>query len=123
MMAETPKSVRLDVEVNLASAGLGILTVLECKQHNQHSPRPHQNHWHHIHPKGLGGKDVPANKVVLCPTGHYNVHTLLDLMLERGMANLPYIDIRTYTMSEIKLATLGYKAVMEYREEQERHPA
>lgn len=34
----------------------------------------------------MGGHSVPENKVRVCDTGHYNIHRLMDLLLERDKA-------------------------------------
>lgn len=79
-----------------------------CEVHNQHKPNSHINHVHHIWPKGEGGPDIPENKVVICPTGHWNVHDLLQ-HYKMLMGNVPYEIIRRYTTEERKYAELGWK--------------
>lgn len=48
-----------------------------CACVSSHVPKPMELNKHHIHPLGMGGEDVPANVVWLCPTAHANVHELL----------------------------------------------
>lgn len=55
-----------------------------CLCSSQHQPAPLELHSHHVFPLGMGGLDVPANRVWLCPTTHVNTHELLRLMLTRG---------------------------------------
>lgn len=43
-----------------------------------HVPRVHRFHVHHVQPRSWGGGDDPSNLVWLCPSGHYNVHALLN---------------------------------------------
>lgn len=91
---------------------LGPLTTSQpCEVHNRHMPPSHVNHKHHIWPQGEGGPTVPENIVVVCPTGHYNTHELLNLYkVHRG--NLPYSVRRRYARGEQKLARLGYQRIM-----------
>ncbi len=55
-----------------------------CRLHRYHSPRPLRLVVHHILPKYLGGTDDPGNLAVVCDTGHYNTHALLDHLAEHG---------------------------------------
>lgn len=32
---------------------------------------------HHVQPLGMGGPDEPGNKILICPTGHSNIHRLM----------------------------------------------
>lgn len=55
-----------------------------CRCVARHNPRPQNHAVHHILPQSWGGKSVTANLVKLCPTGHENVHTLLNLYVHAG---------------------------------------
>lgn len=60
-----------------------------CLCQSTHRPEPLEYVQHHIHPLGMGGPDVPGNRVWLCPTAHYNVHELLRAMVrEEGVIPL-----------------------------------
>jgi hypothetical protein len=83
--------------------------------HSTHSPRPHVLHWHHIHPLGEGGPDVKENKRTACPTGHYNVHDLLDEMLKANTTALSYLVLQYYTKDERAWAVEGFTKIMEWR--------
>ncbi len=49
-----------------------------CQIHKYHSPLPMQQNVHHILPLSWRGPDVASNKVTVCPSGHRNIHVLLD---------------------------------------------
>jgi hypothetical protein len=79
-----------------------------CDLHTKHMPESHVNHRHHIWPKGDGGPDVEDNVVVVCPTGHYNIHDLLA-HYRMLMGKVPYSVTRRYSVAERKYAKLGYE--------------
>ena len=54
-----------------------------CLCSDAHRPLVLEYEHHHVWPKGMGGPDVPANLVWLCPTTHTNAHELMRL-LQRG---------------------------------------
>jgi hypothetical protein len=58
--------------------------VAPCLCTKAHNPKPLVNHSHHILPREWGGPDTPDNRVSLCPTGHYVVHTLLQHWVTAG---------------------------------------
>lgn len=78
-----------------------------CQIHNRHAPTPHVNHVHHVWPLGEGGPDISDNKVVVCPTGHYSIHDLLQ-HYKMLMGNVPFIVLNKYSLEERRLAKLGY---------------
>lgn len=86
-----------------------------CELHHRHDPRPHQLHWHHVHPTGAGGPNTRANKKRACPTGHYNVHFLLDKMLKAGTVS---VDTKRYTRFEVEWARAGFNAIKAYEAQQ-----
>ncbi|MGZ6836787.1 MAG: HNH endonuclease signature motif containing protein [Blastococcus sp.] len=53
----------------------------DCQVHKSHRPEPLGQVVHHIQPRAMGGPDVDANRVTVCPTGHLNIHRLLDDLL------------------------------------------
>ncbi len=84
-----------------------LLTTAEpCQVHKDHKPFSHVNHRHHVWPLGMGGPDTEDNIVVVCPTGHMNIHHLIDEYRRRG--TLTYTVTRRYTRGERELAKLGY---------------
>lgn len=85
-------------------------TALPCAVHGKHIPASHQNHYHHVWPRGTGGPDIKANQVVVCPTGHYNIHQLLDLFLLHS-GEVPYSTLRTFAFEERRLARLGWERI------------
>jgi hypothetical protein len=57
---------------------------MDCYLHKTHSPEPLNAAIHHVLPKSWGGPDVESNKVTICPTGHENVHTILNWFVKFG---------------------------------------
>lgn len=55
-----------------------------CALHLYHRPKPLRVVWHHVWPQYLGGPNIKANLRAVCDTGHYNVHDLLDWLVEHG---------------------------------------
>lgn len=81
-----------------------------CVVHNKHIPESHINEQHHIWPQGHGGPTVPENLVVVCATGHNNIHTLLtQLLTSRGV--LPYSVLKQFSLREREFAKLGYDRI------------
>ena len=82
-----------------------------CLVHKAHKPEPLRTVEHHVWPLGMDGPDVDDNKIDICDTGHYNIHTLLDLMLAgRG--------VPTAHRNELKYARQGYLAIQKAKEAQ-----
>lgn len=85
-------------------------TRLACTVHTNHIPASHLNHYHHVWPLGHNGPDIAENKVVVCPTGHSNIHELLKAFIAmRG--KVPYSELRRYSYKERELAKLGYDRI------------
>lgn len=86
-------------------------TTQPCQVHNRHMPESHINHRHHVWPKGDGGPDIEDNIIVVCATGHYNIHDLLShfRMLQ---GNVPYSVLRRYSHDERRYAKLGYERIV-----------
>ncbi len=80
---------------------------LPCQQHSKHFPKVQLTHRHHVWPLGLGGPDIEDNIVIICPTGHTNVHRLIDEYKAMN-GNVPYSVIRRFAWSERRLAKLGW---------------
>lgn len=55
-----------------------------CRCRATHKPPPLELEEHHIWPLGMGGPDLPENRVWLCPTAHTNVHEILRELLKVG---------------------------------------
>jgi len=55
-----------------------------CEIHAYHSPHVESTDRHHVLPLRWGRAPDPRNEVVLCPTGHRNVHELLRLYAAFG---------------------------------------
>lgn len=83
------------------------MKVKVCAVHTVHRPRVADIDVHHIWPVGMGGPDVPANRVVICPTGHRNIHELLrEYVRLRGA--VPWELRRGFSPEERRLAQLGW---------------
>jgi len=91
---------------------LGPLTTAKpCQLHTKtHTPNPHQNHFHHIWPLGDGGPNTADNRVVVCPTGHANIHVLLTLF-KAYRGTVPYNELRTFSFGEREYALRGWQAI------------
>lgn len=74
---------------------------MTCQVHGYHWPPAPYTVTHHVWPKGMGGPDINSNKVVVCPTGHLNIHRCLDDLLH----GLP---MRRGTRKERAYAQQGY---------------
>lgn len=48
------------------------------------------------------------NMIAVCPTGHYNIHVLLN-EFKVYMGKVPYSILRTFAFNERKYAELGFK--------------
>lgn len=73
-----------------------------CKVHGWHRPGVITVHHHHVQPEAMGGPTAPANMVVVCPTGHYNIHAALAALVFGH-------PIPKVTREELRLAKLGYQ--------------
>lgn len=82
-----------------------------CLLHSRHLPETHVNHRHHIWPLGEGGPDIEDNIVVVCATGHGNIHDLLRHFKMLG-GKVPYQILRRYSYKEREFAELGYKRLI-----------
>lgn len=93
------------------SARLEPVTTSEaCEVHTAHMPNSHVNDRHHVWPLGHGGPNIPENIITVCPTGHRNIHTLLERLLAyRG--KIPYSELRTFSFQERKFAKLGFDRI------------
>lgn len=86
-------------------------TTEPCRLHQRHMPNTHVNHRHHVWPLGDGGPDVPDNIIIVCPTGHYSIHDLLN-HYKMLMGNVPFDIVKRYSHEERKYAKLGYDRIM-----------
>jgi hypothetical protein len=85
-------------------------TAKPCEVHKTHIPATHVNEIHHIWPLGHGGPNIAGNRIVVCATGHNNIHQLLtEFLAMRGQ--VPYAVQRLYSFDERKLAKLGYERI------------
>lgn len=86
------------------------LTTQPCQLHSRHMPETHINHRHHVFPLGDGGPDIEDNIVVVCPTGHTNLHDLIS-HYKMYQGNPPYQITRRYSLEERKYAKLGWDRI------------
>jgi hypothetical protein len=75
----------------------------QCLVHRYHRPPVLETEVHHVQPLGMGGPDVAANRIPVCPTGHANIHCYLRA-LARGK------PLPKAARSERLYATRGYLA-------------
>lgn len=85
-------------------------TTQPCQVHQKHMPASHINHRHHVYPQGEGGPNIEDNIIVVCATGHYNIHDLLS-HYKMLMGKVPYSILRRYSLKEREYAELGYKRI------------
>jgi hypothetical protein len=67
--------------------GVGEPTTLagdQCQIHRYHWPPVRETVLHHRFPTGMGGPDVQANLVRICPTGHASIHRAIRAII-RGL--------------------------------------
>lgn len=74
-----------------------------CSVHANHRPIPLRIVIHHVQPLGMGGPDLPANKIPVCDTGHYNIHRLLGSLIDGKPLTAGHREER-------RLAQAGYDA-------------
>lgn len=58
-----------------------------CVLHKTHVPRPLELHKHHVYPVGIArenGWPTVLETVLVCPTGHVNVHNHIARLLKGG---------------------------------------
>jgi hypothetical protein len=77
---------------------------MNCQVHRYHRPRPLRIVTHHLQPLGMGGLDVPANRISTCDTGHFDIHRKLGELLRDGRMT------RGGGRNERKFAQQGYDA-------------
>jgi hypothetical protein len=75
-----------------------------CRVHGSHRPAVITLHVHHVQPISMGGPNEPENKVIICPTGHFNVHAVLAALVFDKPA------VPKATRMETELAHRGYEA-------------
>ena len=71
----------------------------DCALHKYHSPRPDAMHRHHVLPISWGGRSESPNVIFVCPTGHENLHALLNHYV-RARGKPPWDVIRRYSPKE-----------------------
>jgi hypothetical protein len=79
----------------------------QCEVHGYHYPKPARTVKHHKHPQEYGGKTTPENLVLVCDTGHYNIHTWIDVNL-KGKGETPKL-----TKKELEIARIGLAAAQQ----------
>jgi hypothetical protein len=96
-----------------AEAKVSPSVVRKCLCVAEHRPTPLAYESHHIWPLGMGGPDVAANRVWLCPTAHTNAHEILRELMRSGrlswtqVVNLFPVPVSRYAYS---VAIAGYEA-------------
>jgi hypothetical protein len=86
-------------------------TARGCIVHPTHTPTSHVNEVHHVWPRGHGGPNIAANRIVVCATGHNSIHQLLSFMLKAENGTVDPSVFKTYTAFEQQYAQLGYDRI------------
>ena len=76
----------------------GVKLSTECAVHKHDEWVPVNAH--HVWPVGMGGPDVPANRVTVCMNGHGQIHAYLDLLIRHG-EGVPW-EIRKHFGSAVR---------------------
>jgi hypothetical protein len=71
----------------------------DCAVHEHDSWNP--TNIHHIWPRGLGGPNTAANKIVVCMNGHGAIHAFLQFLIDFN-GDVPY-DISKHFGIKVKL--------------------
>ena len=79
-----------------------------CVCTSDHRPATARTQRHHLWPLGLGGPEVDATLVLLCPTTHDLVHHALRGMVRDGWA--PWAAGQGMTRYAHSIATLGWQS-------------
>jgi len=95
--------------IQQSAAGPPKTTAAPCIFHARHTPQPHVNHKHHVLPLGLGGPDVQDNEVVVCPTMHANIHTILDRAVKLSTFP-PWEFLKRFGPADRQIARRGWDA-------------
>lgn len=83
----------------------------QCAAHTHREMVPHEVH--HVWPKGDGGPNIEANRVLLCSNAHGSVHALIDLHREfAGEGRVPYVLRRQFGRKVQALADLGWSRIV-----------
>ncbi len=56
-----------------------------CRCVSEHRPAILQADGHHVWPRGMGGPDIEANIVDVCPNTHRNAHEILATFVAAGV--------------------------------------
>lgn len=81
-----------------------------CALHQTHCPSLHDTDDHHVVPKSWfekAGIAVQTPHALICPTGHRNVHLLIDHLVEHGGV-FDWDFAKHYAAAERDLALQGY---------------
>lgn len=76
-----------------------------CQVHTHRDWTPLDSH--HIWPKGMGGPDVPANRVVVCPNGHGAIHEYMRRLIKHN-GTVPPAEARHFGRKVKALAVRGW---------------
>lgn len=79
-----------------------------CTVHHRHYPEPARTVGHHRRPLEYGGTNTPDNIVLICDTGHYNLHAYIDTALWNYLHPDTIRALPKLTRSEKPIAAEGY---------------
>lgn len=77
--------------------------VCACHKHREMVPME----VHHIWPKGMGGPDIPSNRIRICSNAHGSIHSYLALLI-KGNGRVPWVVARHYGRAVRKYALQGW---------------
>lgn len=81
--------------------GMGVICA--CHHHRELVPLE----VHHVWPRGMGGPDIPANKVTICSNAHGSIHDYLSRLV-KGNGKVPWQIARHYGRKVRAYALRGY---------------
>lgn len=79
-----------------------------CVVHGYHRPVPARTVRHHIIPMEFDGPTNNENLVLICDTGHYNVHAYIDAVLKNRVP--PKVTRKERALALAALAAIKEKA-------------
>src|SRR5262245_23541584 len=79
-----------------------------CEVHRYHAPAPLALVVHHVLPRAMGGPDTVDNEVVVCDTGHRNIHRILGVLIRGAVMPRPYLA--SGHRGELEVARRGFEA-------------
>lgn len=101
------ESLRLTAALQSGGYGAPMTTPMsqDCAVHRHRELVPINAH--HIWPMGMGGPDVPSNRVNVCANGHYAIHEYMRRLINTG-GQIPWSEGRRFGRKVRALAVRGW---------------